>query len=122
PERLHDPGEIRARAGELGIKPGFGVFLVSAATGHPETRQWTSVTRSGGRLQAWITVTAMRRPDGRVNGFIKVGTDITTRLNAEAALRDSERRLRDTFRYAPNGMMLLAIDEDNLGRLLQVNP
>jgi diguanylate cyclase (GGDEF)-like protein/PAS domain S-box-containing protein len=64
----------------------------------------------------------MRCPGGEVTGFIKVGTDITARLNAEAALRDSERRLGDTFRYAPNGMMLLGMDQDNLGRLLQVNP
>ena len=39
PERLHDAGEIQARAAELNMPPGFGVFLARAATGRPETRQ-----------------------------------------------------------------------------------
>jgi diguanylate cyclase (GGDEF)-like protein/PAS domain S-box-containing protein len=104
------------------MEPGFGVFLAGPALGHPTTRQWTYVTRSGERLQASITVNAMRGPDGKVSGFIKVGTDITARLKAEAALRDSERQFRDTFRYAPHGMMLLGRGVDNLGRFLRVNP
>ncbi len=122
PERLHDPVEIEARAKELGMEAGFGVFLDGPAQGHPSTRQWTYVTRSGERLQASITVTAMRGPDGKVSGFIKVGTDITARLKAEAALLDSERQLSDTFRYAPHGMMLVGRGADDLGRFLRVNP
>jgi diguanylate cyclase (GGDEF)-like protein/PAS domain S-box-containing protein len=122
PERLHDQQEIAARAAELGVQPGFGVFLVQAAAGHPETRQWTYLTRDGRRLLASITVTAMHGPDGEITGYIKVGTDITERVQAQAALQESEQRFRDLFQHAPNGMMLFGIGADNLGRFLKVNP
>jgi diguanylate cyclase (GGDEF)-like protein/PAS domain S-box-containing protein len=121
PARLHDPAEIQARADELGVPAGFGVFLVRAAAGHPETRQWTNVTRDGRRLQVMITVTAMRDDSGAVTGYIKVGTDVTEQLRAQAALRDSEARLSDLFEYAPNGMMLLDLSPDRMGRFLRVN-
>lgn len=122
PERLHDAGEIRARAAELGMQPGFGVFLARAATGEPETRQWTYLTRDGRRLLASITVTAMHGPHGEVTGYIKVGTDITERVHAQAALQESQSRLSDMFTYAPNGMMLIEVSRPRLGRLLTVNP
>jgi diguanylate cyclase (GGDEF)-like protein/PAS domain S-box-containing protein len=122
PERLHDPVEIRARAEELGMEPGFGVFLVRAATGQPETRQWTYITRDGRRLLASITVSAMRGPHGDVTGFIKVGTDITELNRSRAALQESESRFRDLFQHAPNGMMLFGVGSGNLGRFLHVNP
>ena len=121
PELLHDPEEIRRRADELGIAPGFDVFLATAARGEAETRQWTYVTRSGQRLQALITVSAMRAPDGVVTGYIKVGTDVTETRRAESALRNSERRFRTTFQAAPNGMMLIDLSSTPPGRFLQVN-
>lgn len=122
PARLHEPAQITARAAELGIPAGFDVFLARAAAGHPETRQWTYVTRDGRRLQAMITVTAMRDAVGAITGYIKVGTDVTKQLQAQAALRDSEARLSDMFEYAPNGMMLIDVSRAGLGRFLRVNP
>ncbi|WP_170315605.1 EAL and GGDEF domain-containing protein [Nakamurella deserti] len=122
PERLHDAAEIRARAAELGMEPGFDVFLVRAANGQAETREWTYITRDGRRLLASITVNAMYGPCGEVTGFIKVGTDITERVQAQVALQESESRFRDMFRFAPNGMMLFGIGKRNLGRFVQVNP
>ncbi len=122
PQRLHDSSEIRTRAAELGIEPGFDVFLAMAAAGRPETRQWTYITRDGRRLQASISVNATRDRRGAINGFIKVGTDITERVEVEAALKASEARFRETFHYAPNGMMLVSYDNHGQGRILQANP
>ncbi|MGI8590229.1 MAG: PAS domain S-box protein [Nakamurella sp.] len=117
PERLHDAGEIRDRAVELAMEPGFGVFLAKAATGQPETRRWTYITRDGRRLLASITVTAMRGSRGEVSGFIKVGTDITERVQAQTALQESASRLR-TMDHAPIGLAVMSQDL----RFLEVNP
>jgi diguanylate cyclase (GGDEF)-like protein/PAS domain S-box-containing protein len=117
PERVHDAAEIRARAEELGMEPGFGVFLAGPATGTPETRQWTYVTRDGRRLLASITVSAMWGPGGELTGFIKVGTDITERVQAQAALQETESRLH-TIDHAPIGLAVVSLDQ----RFLEVNP
>lgn len=122
PERLHDADEIRARATELGMRPDFDVFLAQPATGVPETRRWTYITRDGQRLMASLTVSAMHDAAGNVTGFIKVGTDVTEEQRARAALEDSESRFRTLFQHAPNGMMLLGVGAANRGRFLQVNP
>ena len=122
PERLHDAVEIRARAEELGMPADFGVFLARAATGRPETRQWTYITRDGRRLLALITVSAMRGPNGEVTGFIKVGTDITELNKSRSALEASESQFRSLFQNAPNGMVLFGIGSEKLGQFLRVNP
>ena len=122
PERLHDPDEMAARAAELGVQPGYGVFLELPARGRPEIRRWTYLTADGRRLIASITVSAMHGPCGRVTGFIEVGTDITQQVSAEVALEESDLLFRNMFHYAPNGIMLFGIGNDNLGRFLQVNP
>lgn len=122
PERLHDPDEIRARAEELGIEADFGVFLVRAAAGEPETRQWSYIARDGRRLLASITVSAMRGPEGELSGFIKVGTDITDLSRTQTALQESESRYRGLFEFAPNAVVLLAVNSGKLGRFLEVNP
>lgn len=105
PERLHDAAEIAARATELGLPADFGVFLAQAATGRPETRQWTYITKDGRRLLASITVSAMRGPDGEVNGYIKVGTDITELKRAEDKLR--YQAMHDGLTGLPNRMLLM---------------
>ncbi len=49
------------------------------------------------------TKTPVRDVDGRVIGILGVFSDITERRQAEAALRESERRLKDTQRMARLG-------------------
>src|SRR5438132_1659253 len=39
PEVFHDPGEVAARAAELGVSPGFEVFVWAARQGRAETRE-----------------------------------------------------------------------------------
>jgi PAS domain S-box-containing protein len=67
----------------------------------------------------WIRDEARRLPPelGRPAEVVGAWTDITTRLEIEEALRDSEERFRQAFANAPIGMALVGLDE----RFLEVN-
>jgi len=56
--------------------------------------------------------------NNQVTGFIGVATDISTRIKAEAALRESEARYRSFFENSLIGISAASPD----GRLLLVNP
>lgn len=56
--------------------------------------------------------------DGRVIGMYGVARDLTERLHAERALRDSEARFRRLFEFAP--VAYQSLDEE--GRFIDVNP
>ncbi len=96
PAIFHSPDEVIARANELGIEPGFGVFVFAARAGKPETRQWTYITKDGRSIPVELTVTPRYDATGRTCGFIGVATDITNRLNAQASQQlrlDDEREI-----------------------------
>jgi PAS domain S-box-containing protein len=53
------------------------------------------VRRDGSRAFIEGHMTALRRPDGELRGFLKIGQDVTERWTAEEQLRQSEAALRD---------------------------
>jgi PAS domain S-box-containing protein len=83
PLMLHDPDEVAARAAELGVAPGFEVFIAQARGGHAETREWTYIRRDGGRLRASLSIAPYYDATGELRGVVKIGTDITERAAAE---------------------------------------
>jgi PAS domain S-box-containing protein len=89
PLMLHDPDEVAARAAELGVPPGFDVFVARARRGEADTREWTYFARDGRRLRVSLSVTPIYDRSGEVSGYVKVGTDVTERREAE--------RLKDEF-------------------------
>jgi two-component system sensor histidine kinase/response regulator len=121
---IHDASEVAARAGELGIAPGFEVFVTTARLGHAETREWTYIRRDGSRLTVELTVTAVLGEDRCPRGFIGIAVDLSERGRAEASLRsaqrgtrESEARLQALLRHAPMPMTLRDLD----GRLVLIN-
>jgi len=79
------------------------------------------VRRKDGSL-IWVahSTTLVRDENGEPHHFITVAEDISERLRAEEALRESEERFRATFEQAAVGMALRGIDPAN-PRWLRVN-
>src|SRR5215813_6283655 len=121
---FHEIEEVERRARvlseELGatIEPGFEVFVAKARLGVPDENEWTYVRKDGTRFPVLLSVTALRDADGKITGFLGIGSDITARKEAEQALRDSEKRYRDVV---DNSLGLIGA-HDMEGRFLMVNP
>jgi PAS domain S-box-containing protein len=65
---------------------------IAAAEGRVEDEGWR-VRKDGTRFWANVVITALRSPDGTLQGYGKVTRDLTERKWAEEALAGSERRL-----------------------------
>lgn len=91
PELFHDPEEVAACATDLGISPGFELFVTGARRGETETREWTYVRKDGSRLTVSLTVTAMRNEGGVLTGFIGIARDITVEKRLEQQLIQSQK-------------------------------
>ena len=126
--RAHGPSSSTTRPRSRRAPPNsasrpVGAAIVGAAAdGGAETRDWTYLTRDGDRLHAMVTTNAQFAPDGAVTGYISVATDITDRIRAQREIQESEARFRDTFEFAPNGMMLISSDPDGRRPLPQGQP
>jgi PAS domain S-box-containing protein len=94
PERFHVASEVIERAIELGVPPGFEVFVAAARRGETESRRWTYVRADGGHVPVELTVTALRHVDGNVTGFLGVAVDLTDRLAFERATDTALERER----------------------------
>ena len=101
PAMIHCPKEVAARAAQLGIEPGFDVFVLAARQGIEETLPWTYIRADGERLQVSLAVTAERGRGGEITGFLGVATDITERVRAEEQLRITSDRLQGILDHTP---------------------
>jgi signal transduction histidine kinase/ActR/RegA family two-component response regulator len=101
PAELSDPQELADRARVLGeeagsaVAPGFEALVFKAARGIEDTYEMTCVRRDGSRVPAIVSVTALRDDDGRIIGYLLLGTDNTARKNVEEDRNKLDLRLRD---------------------------
>ncbi len=75
------------------------------------------VRPDGSRCYLQISGEPVYREDGKFKGYRGTAKDVTQHRSAEAALRESEERFRQTFELAGSGMAHLGLD----GRFLRVN-
>lgn len=120
PDIWHDPGDVIARARELGIPPSLDVFTMNARLHAPETREWTFIRKGGERRRMVMTLTVQRDAAGTVAGYISVARDITDAHRAESARRRAEARFRTAFDHAPIGVALVDLATDH-SRIVDAN-
>ena len=70
-------------------------------------------------VHRWLETNAVPLADsrGEIVSLLSVTRDISERKQAETALRESEKRFRDTLEYAPIGMSITSLD----GRIILAN-
>jgi PAS domain S-box-containing protein len=100
PAIIHDRDEVVHRAQtlseELGvaIEPGFEVFVAKTRRGEIDEREWSYIRKDGSRFPVELSITALRDGSNNITGFLGIGSDITERKQALAALQESEKRLQ----------------------------
>ncbi len=75
------------------------------------------VKKSGDTIEMMMSSVAHRNAGGRIEKSIVVFTDMSQRADAQAALRQSEQRFRESFESASHGMAILTAD----GRVAAAN-
>jgi diguanylate cyclase (GGDEF)-like protein/PAS domain S-box-containing protein len=89
---LHSPDELEAHAADLLMQYGerlsaFDVLAHRAERDGLEEREWTYLKKDGTPVTVLLSVTALRREDGWLTGFLHVANDVTERKQVEAMLR-----------------------------------
>ncbi|MDP2849417.1 MAG: PAS domain S-box protein [Humidesulfovibrio sp.] len=122
PEILHLKDEVVEHGQKLSEtmkRPveGFETFVAHAREGGHEMRQWTYVRKDGRHISVELVITAIRDKEQRILGFLGIAVDISTRVQAEKALRQSEQRFRNLLDLSPVGIF----ETDADGNCLFVN-
>src|SRR5258706_7399900 len=92
---------------------------ITIRTGLPLTDKVIGIRREDGSI-TWLSInTAVLRRPGELEfyGIVSTVSDISARRRAEAALRESEERFRQTFELAGSGIAHVDLD----GRFQRVN-
>ena len=87
--KAEELGEHAARLqSEFGERfSGFEILAHRADREGLEEREWTYVKKDGSEITVLLSVTALRRDDGWLTGFLHVANDVTERKQAEETLR-----------------------------------
>jgi signal transduction histidine kinase/ActR/RegA family two-component response regulator len=95
PSDIHDPQEVMARAQalslELGtpIAPGFEALAFKASREIEDSYELTYIRKDGSRFPAVVSITALRDDDGRIIGYLLIGTDNSVRKLVESKLNEA---------------------------------
>ncbi len=78
--------------------------------------------KNGQRVMMEVNRSFLRDDEGKPIGIIGVARNLTERIRAEDALKESESKFRSIFESIPLGMHLLRLDEDGDLILSEANP
>jgi PAS domain S-box-containing protein len=122
PAGISDAQELVVRAAalshELGtpITPGFDALVFKASRGIEDIYELTYIRKDGSRFPAIVSVTALRDEQGKVIGYLLIGTDNTARKQVEAEQALLDQRLRDQQFYTRS------LIESNIDALMTTDP
>ena len=100
PADIHDPQEVIERAEALSLElattiaPGFEALAFKASRGIEDKCELTYLRKDGTRFPAIVSVTALRDAEGRIIGYLLIGTDNSARKQVEEKLRWTEEGFR----------------------------
>jgi len=100
PADIHDPQEVIERARALSLElattiaPGFEALAFKASRGIEDKYELTYIRKDGSRFPAIVSVTALRDGEGRIIGYLLIGTDNSARKQVEEKLRWTEEGFR----------------------------
>ncbi len=100
PAEISDPQEVIARAKTLSVElgtpitPGFEALVFKASRGIEDIYELTYIRKDGSRFPAVVSVTALRDADGKIIGYLLIGTDNSARKQVEEQLRWTEESFR----------------------------
>jgi PAS domain S-box-containing protein len=122
PANISDPQELIVRAAALSaefntaIRPGFEALVYKAVRGIEDIYDLTYIRADSTRVPALVSVTALHGADGRLIGFLLIGTDNTARKQVEAEQALLDQRLRDQQFYTRS------LIESNIDPLITTDP
>ncbi|MGA9750244.1 MAG: PAS domain S-box protein [Acidobacteriota bacterium] len=97
----------------------YAAFNRVFKSGQPAwTTDWQTIRRDGSLRALDASIYPIRASDGLYSGFRGVLRDVTDRLAAEKALRESEERYRDLVEHSVD----VILTHDLSGRILSCNP
>jgi PAS domain S-box-containing protein len=122
PAGISDAQEVVARAAALSLEfdtpitPGFEALVFKASRGIEDIYELTYICKDGRRLPAIVSVTALRDAQGKVIGYLLIGTDNTARKQVEAEQELLDQRLRDQQFYTRS------LIESNIDAIMTTDP
>jgi PAS domain S-box-containing protein len=122
PADISDPQELIARAAALSLEldtpitPGFEALVFKASRGIEDIYELTYIRKDGSRFPAIVSVTALRDAQGKVIGYLLIGTDNTVRKQVEAEQALLDQRLRDQQFYTRS------LIESNIDAIMTTDP
>ncbi len=122
--KLYDEQIIKRSFNELGLgaykRAGFKYenYMTNVLKKRPGNFEWSLKTKEGNNVPVLLSLKMLRDSKNEIIGYVGVGVDISRRIEAEKALRESEERFQKMF-HEHEAVMLL-VDPVN-GEIVEAN-